>query len=32
VSFEVVAMPRPAGGVLVVPVEDFARRFEAVTR
>jgi hypothetical protein len=30
--FEVVAFPAQAGGILVVPVEDFARRFEVVTR
>lgn len=31
-SFEVAVMPLQPTGVLVVPVEDFARRFEAVTR
>jgi len=31
-SFEVVAMPLAPGGVLLVPIEDFARRFEAVTQ
>jgi hypothetical protein len=31
-SFEAVTMAASDGGVLVVPVEDFARRFEAVAR
>jgi hypothetical protein len=30
-SFEALVMSAPAGGVLVVPVEDFGRRIEAVT-
>jgi hypothetical protein len=30
-SFEALVMPAPVGGVLVVPVDDFARRVEAVT-
>jgi hypothetical protein len=30
--FEVVAFPAEMGGILVVPVEDFARRFEVVSR
>lgn len=30
-AFEVVVMPVTSGGVVVVPVEDFGRRFEAVT-
>lgn len=29
-SFEVITMRWPSGGVLVIPVEGFARRFEAV--
>jgi hypothetical protein len=31
VIFEVLVMPAPAGGVLVVPVDGFARRVAAVT-
>jgi hypothetical protein len=30
-EFEAVVMAAPSGGVLVVPVEDYARRAEAVT-
>jgi len=30
-SFEVLVMAAPAGGVLVVPVEDFGRRVSGVT-
>jgi hypothetical protein len=30
--FEALTVPAAAGGVWVVPVDDFARRFEAVTR
>ena len=31
-SFEVVAVSAPEGGILVVPVEDFARRWEVISR
>jgi hypothetical protein len=30
--FEVVAFPAEAGGILVMPVEDFARRWEVISR
>lgn len=30
-AFEVVAVPAPEGGLLVVPVEDFARRWEVIS-
>ena len=30
--FDVVVVPAPDGGLLVVPVEDFARRWEVLTR
>lgn len=30
--FEVVAFPEPAGGIFIVPVEDFARRWEVISR
>lgn len=30
-SFDALVMPSPAGGVLVVPVEDFGRRISEVT-
>jgi hypothetical protein len=31
-AFEVVAFPAEAGGILVMPVEDFARRWEVISR
>jgi hypothetical protein len=30
-AFDVVAVPAPEGGLLVVPVEDFARRWEVIS-
>jgi hypothetical protein len=30
--FEVVAFPAEAGGILIMPVEDFARRWEVISR
>ena len=30
--FEVVAFPAEAGGILVMPVQDFARRWEVISR
>jgi hypothetical protein len=30
--FEVVAFPAEAGGILVMPVEDFAHRWEVISR
>lgn len=30
-AFEAVVMPVPTGGLLLVPVEGFGQRFEAVT-
>jgi hypothetical protein len=30
--FEVVAFPAPEGGIVVMPVEDFARRWEVISR
>jgi hypothetical protein len=30
-AFDALVLSAPTGGVLVVPVEDFARRIEAVT-
>jgi hypothetical protein len=30
--FEVVAFPAEAGGILVMPVEDFSRRWEVISR
>ena len=31
ISFDVVAVPAAEGGLLVVPVEDFARRWEVIS-
>jgi hypothetical protein len=31
-AFEAVIVPAPSGGVLVVPVDEFARRWEVITR
>jgi hypothetical protein len=31
-AFDVVAVPAPAGGLLVVPIEDFARRWEVISK
>lgn len=31
-AFDVVTVPAPDGGILVVPVEDFARRWEVISR
>ena len=31
-AFDAVTIPAPDGGILVVPVEDFARRWEVISR
>ena len=31
-AFEVVGVPSETGGLLIVPVEDFSRRWEVITR